>query len=302
MVLLLIATVPAYGNQISNCYDSGCHYPYKQGLHDKVTPVPIVSVIDSQIRTIDGSKPNLFGNLVRGALIDFEISIQNPGPNNISIENIVISKSETGGNNIISVPRVYSSETFSGTRNASVGSSWYTNTGTAVDSIIAFTPPYKIKAGETIHLSIVMDSSNTELKYGGTIQLMLTKMDWAVEIGSKLVPAQTNLYNQQGKLLALPYISNVLIEDSSRNELNHLKIGTKYWIRWSSLENAPVTIALERNGHYITNLIWNLEDNGDAIWTPDQSLQSGGNYQIVITEHKGGISGKSGNFTISRIC
>lgn len=63
-----------------------------------------------------------------------------------------------------------------------------------------------------------------------------------------------------------------------------LEVDMEYSIIWDSKNVKTVTIALEKDGQYVKNLIWNLENNGGAVWTPDRSLQPGENYQIVITD------------------
>ncbi len=89
----------------------------------------------------------------------------------------------------------------------------------------------------------------------------------------------------------------------SQNEGTIMKIGYQYSINWeSSINVKTVTIALEKNGYYVKNMIWNLENYRGAVWTPDQSIQPGENYRIVITEPGTGIFGKSKNFTILKGC
>lgn len=77
-----------------------------------------------------------------------------------------------------------------------------------------------------------------------------------------------------------------------------LEVGTAYSVMWNSAGVGSVTIALEKNGQYIKNLIWNLENNGDAVWTPDRSLQPGTGYQIRITDVNTGIPGLSKPFSV----
>lgn len=106
-------------------------------------------------------------------------------------------------------------------------------------------------------------------------------------------------------------ISNVLIGYSSngpylnldtRNLPASLSVGTKYWLEWDSQNVSSVGIVLERDGEYVVNLIWNLENHGSITWTPDNSIQSGDGYQIVVTEAGGNgystVFGKSAFFSI----
>ena len=64
-----------------------------------------------------------------------------------------------------------------------------------------------------------------------------------------------------------------------------LKIGEQHLIKWDTTGDIDqVTIALNKNGVYIKNLIWNIKNNSSISWTPDLSLEPGDDYKIRITD------------------
>ena len=66
---------------------------------------------------------------------------------------------------------------------------------------------------------------------------------------------------------------------------------------WNTTGNvSQVTIALNKNGVYIKNLIWNINNNGSISWTPDLSLESGDDYKIRITDPDNDVYDESDNY------
>lgn len=95
-------------------------------------------------------------------------------------------------------------------------------------------------------------------------------------------------------------ISNVIVKEP-------VIIGSQTLVTWKSKGVSEVTIALNKDGKYIKNLIWNIPNTGKVLWVPDLTIQPGNNYQIVVTEAGGSdpyipaVSKESKKFSIVKV-
>ncbi|MFA6072095.1 MAG: GPI anchored serine-threonine rich family protein [Janthinobacterium sp.] len=81
-------------------------------------------------------------------------------------------------------------------------------------------------------------------------------------------------------------------------------VGSSTMVTWNSNGVSEVTLALEKDGRYVKNLLWNIPSTGSVSWTPDPSIKPGNGYQIVVTQagssspYTPAISARSKKFSI----
>lgn len=97
------------------------------------------------------------------------------------------------------------------------------------------------------------------------------------------------------------YNPNISIPKSitvvSPNGGEELKIGETHQVEWNTTGDIDqVTVALNKNGVYVKNLIWNIKNNGSISWTPDLSLEASNGYKIRITDPDSDVYDESNNY------
>jgi hypothetical protein len=109
-----------------------------------------------------------------------------------------------------------------------------------------------------------------------------------------------NIYGESqpsNKVYIYPAANQPSITVLSPNGGEQWGIGKQYSITWNSASSINhVTIALNKSGQYVKNLVRNIISNGSAFWTPDLGLTPGSDYKIRITDFDSGVYDESDNY------